>query len=128
MQTLLSCNLNVKNKENGSTILLKATFYCVYRYTRPVRGELMDLKVPFVGPGRCILSFQVQCEKFCNTLLSSLIFVSCLISLSIIKNSLCHIGIVFHFYLLICRPKNKSTTRNCAFNFPATPLHWRFDC
>ena len=31
-----------------------------YKYTRPVRGDIEELKVPFMGPGRGILHFQVR--------------------------------------------------------------------
>ena len=49
--------------------------FTLHTYDRPIRGEIKELRIPFMGPGRGILSFQVQCAQFWNSLLSSLRFL-----------------------------------------------------
>ena len=58
----------------GQPSYLKKLF-TKYRYTRPARGEIKELEVPFMGPGRGNLSFQVRCAQFCNFLPSSIRFL-----------------------------------------------------
>ena len=72
---VLRCNLDIHNNENGSTIILKETIYYMYRYTRPARGEMKELEIPYMGPGRGNLSFHVRCAQFWNFLPSSIHFL-----------------------------------------------------